>query len=240
MKKILASVLCCLCLSGCGIPKDALQLSPESLQDRQTQTRRFETTDKVTMLTAATAVLQDLGFNLEETEIPLGILVGSKNRDATSGGQIAGAIILAALTGVAMPLDSHQTIRVSMVMREKRTEETEKRVLPSLSSKEMLALEQSVERSIGAGLKRHYPAEVSRKVASQAAGDMAKLLQADLKRLLSIHAVKGESIVRVTFQRIIFDTHGRVTRAEQIKDPELYQKFYEKLSQAVFLEAHEI
>ena len=68
MKKILASVLCCLCLSGCGIPKDALQLSPESLQDRQTQTRRFETTDKVTMLTAATAaagqVLDGLFQNL--------------------------------------------------------------------------------------------------------------------------------------------------------------------------------
>ena len=240
MKKLIASTLCLLCLTGCGIPKDALQLSPESLQDRQTQTRRFETLDKVGMLTAASAVLQDLGFNLEETEVPLGILVGSKNRDATSGGQIAGALVLAALTGVAMPLDSHQTIRVAMVMRENRTEETEKRTLPSLSDKEISVLEQSVERSIASGLKHHYSAEVSSKVASQAAEDMTKVLQADLKRLLSIHAVKGESIVRVTFQRIIFDTHGRVTRAEQIKDPELYQKFYEKLSQAVFLEAHEI
>lgn len=240
MKKLIASTLCLLCLTGCGIPKDALQLSPESLQDRQTQTRRFETLDKVGMLTAASAVLQDLGFNLEETEIPLGILVGSKNRDATSGGQIAGAIVLAALTGVAMPLDSHQTIRVAMVMRENRTEETEKRTLPSLSDKEIAVLEQSVERSIVAALKHHYSTDVSNKVASQAAEDMTKVLQADLKRLLSIHAVKGESIVRVTFQRIIYDTHGNVTRAEQIKDPELYQKFYEKLSQAVFLEAHAI
>ena len=240
MKKLLASVLCMLCLSGCGIPKDALQLSPESLQDRQTQTRRFETTDKLTMLTAATAVLQDLGFNLEETEVPLGILIGSKNRDATSGGQIAGAIVLAALTGVAMPLDSHQTIRVSMVMREHQTEETANRVLPSLSEKELSALEHNMEQSIAKGLRQHYSEKVSQKVASQAVGDISKVLKADLARLLSIHAVKGESIVRVTFQRIIFDTHGRVTRAEQIKDPELYQKFYEKLSQAVFLEAHEI
>jgi len=240
MKKLIASTLCLLCLTGCGIPKDALQLSPESLQDRQTQTRRFETLDKVSMLTAATAVLQDLGFNLEETEVPLGILIGSKNRDATSGSQIAGAIFLAALTGVAMPLDTHQTIRVSMVMRENRTESTEQRVLPSLSSREIAALERSVERSIVQGLKRHYSADVSGKVASQAAGDMTKVLQADLKRLLDIHAVKGESIVRVTFQRIIFNERGQVSRAEQIKDPELYQKFYEKLSQAVFLEAHEI
>ena len=127
-----------------------------------------------------------------------------------------------------------------MVMRENRTEETEKRTLPSLSDKEIAVLEQSVERSIVAALKHHYSTDVSNKVASQAAEDMTKVLQADLKRLLSIHAVKGESIVRVTFQRIIYDTHGNVTRAEQIKDPELYQKFYEKLSQAVFLEAHAI
>ena len=240
MKKILASTLCMLCLTGCGIPKDALQLSPESLQDRQTQTRRFETVDKVTMLTAATAVLQDLGFNLEETEIPLGVLIGSKNRDATSGAQVAGAIVLAALTGAVMPLDTHQTIRVAMVMRENKTEEQEKIVLHSLSGKEIADLEQSVQRSIVKGLNKHYPENVSNKVASQAAGDMAKLLQADLDRLLAIHAVKGESIVRVTFQRIIFNDRGFVSRAEQIKDPELYQKFYEKLSKAVFLEAHEI
>lgn len=239
MKKLIASTLCLLCLTGCGIPKDALQLSPESLQDRQTQTRRFETLDKVGMLTAASAVLQDLGFNLEETEIPLGILVGSKNRDATSGSQIAGSIVLAAL-GVYMPVDIHQTIRVSMVIRENRTAETEKRELPTLSDKEISALEQSVERSITKGLNHHYSADVSNKVASQAAEDMTKVLRADLKRLLAIHAVKGESLVRVTFQRVIFNEQGRISRAEQITDPELYQKFYEKLSQAVFLEAHEI
>jgi hypothetical protein len=192
------------------------------------------------MLSAATAVLQDLGFNIEETELPLGVLVGSKSRDAVSGSQIAGAIVLAALTGAVMPLDSHQTIRVAMVMRENKTEEQEKIVLPSLSGKEIAELEQSVHRSIVKGLNKHYPDNVSNKVASQAAGDMAKLLQADLDRLLAIHAVKGESIVRVTFQRIIFNDRGFVSRAEQIKDPELYKKFYEKLSKAVFLEAHEI
>ena len=240
MKKLLASTLCLLCLTGCTIPPDALKLPPESLQDRQTQTRRFETVDKLTMLSAATAVLQDLGFNIEETELPLGVLVGSKSRDAVSGSQIAGAIVLAALTGAVMPLDTHQTIRVSMVMRENKTDDQEKVVLPSLSSKEFADIEQSMERSIAKGLNKHYPANVSNTVASQAAGDMAKLLQADIERLIAIHAVKGESIVRVTFQRIIFNDRGQVSLAEQITDPELYQKFYEKLSKAVFLEAHEI
>lgn len=46
--------------------------------------------------------------------------------------------------------------------------------------------------------------------------------------------------VRVTFQRVIWNTQGQITRSEWIREPELYQQFYEKLSKAVFLEAHKI
>jgi hypothetical protein len=127
-----------------------------------------------------------------------------------------------------------------MVMREHKTEERERCALPSLSEKEMSALEERLEQSIAHDLRKHYCNDVCVKVATQAAGDMTKVLKADLERLLAIHAAKGESIVRVTFQRIIYNTAGQVTKAEQIKDVKVYQKFYEKLSQAVFLEAHEI
>ena len=47
-------------------------------------------------------------------------------------------------------------------------------------------------------------------------------------------------LVRVTFQRIITNTQGDETRREAIVDPEIYRGFFEKLSTAVFLEAHEI
>jgi len=46
--------------------------------------------------------------------------------------------------------------------------------------------------------------------------------------------------VRVTFQRIVWDEQGRVSRSESLEDPELYQEFFFKLSKAVFLEAHGI
>ena len=53
-------------LAACAhnIPRDAMALSPESLRDRQLQTRIFETADEKMLLTASAAVLQDLGYTI--------------------------------------------------------------------------------------------------------------------------------------------------------------------------------
>ena len=48
------------------------------------------------------------------------------------------------------------------------------------------------------------------------------------------------TIVRVTFQRVVSDNMGRVSHVETLADPLIYQGFFDKLSQAAFLEAHEI
>lgn len=159
------------------IPKEALQLSPESLINRQMQTRRFSTDEK-TMLSASAAVLQDLGFTIDESETDLGVIACSKLRDATNAAQIAGAVIVALLTGAVTPTDKEQLIRVSLIT---------------------------------------YPIKIDE-------SDKSKCLTA----------------VRVTFQRIVTNTQNRITRRECIIDPEIYQEFFDKLSQSVFLEAHEI
>lgn len=52
--------------------------------------------------------------------------------------------------------------------------------------------------------------------------------------------VGDDIVLRVTFQRIVWDDKGRVSRLELLGDPKLYQEFFDKLSKAVFLEAHEI
>ena len=61
MKKFVALLIVAFMLGGCAqkVPKDALQLSPTSLADRQMQTRRFETGNYEMMLTAASQVFQD-------------------------------------------------------------------------------------------------------------------------------------------------------------------------------------
>jgi len=47
-------------------------------------------------------------------------------------------------------------------------------------------------------------------------------------------------IVRVTFQRLVWDNHEQLAKQEWLGDPALYQDFFSRLSKSVFLEAHEI
>ena len=158
---------------GCsgGIPKRALELSQESLKDRQLQTRRFDIKDKKKLLLAAVALAQDMGYTIDESTTSLGVVVGSKDRDATNGGQIAGAIFVAALTGVSTPVDTVQKIRLSMVTR-----------------------------PIG----------------------------------------ENSTTLRVTFQRVVWNSQGQISKLERINDPKIYAEFFQKLSKSVFLEAQEI
>jgi hypothetical protein len=113
-------------LSGCQqkVPKDALTLSPESLADRQMQTRLFDTKDEKALLTASAQVLQDLGYTIVESEVPCGVIVCTRERDVTDPGEVAGKIIVGALLGVYMPWDTNQKVQASLVTKpvdEKRT-----------------------------------------------------------------------------------------------------------------------
>jgi len=74
-------------VTGCQtIPKDALTLSPESLAQRQMQTRKYETKDEAKLLAACAGLLQDMGFNIDESETKLGLMTSSKMRSAVNAG----------------------------------------------------------------------------------------------------------------------------------------------------------
>lgn len=163
------SLVSAVVLFGCAakIPKEALELTPESLKLRQLQTRRFDSKDEKALLAAGAGVLQDLGFTLDESETKLGVIVASKERSAVETGQV----ILSVLLGV--PWDTNQKIRASLVTRPAGT------------------------------------------------------------------AVES-TLVRVTFQRIVWNSERRISKTEPLNEPEFYQEFFARLSKAVFLDAHEL
>jgi hypothetical protein len=175
-KKLLCAALAGIFLiSGCAttIPPEALKFNPDTLANRQLQARKFDAKNEKELLSAAAAVLQDLGFNLDESAPGIGVLVGSKKRDARDSGQIAGQIMMGLLFGAAaMSIDSEQLIRASLVTK---------------------------------------PAE------------------------------NGNGfILRVTFQRVVWNQNKQVSKIEAINDLETYKGFFDKLSKSVFLEAQNI
>lgn len=122
-----AALLAASALTGCvmeTIPREALALTPQSLERRQAQTRVFDTPDEERMLAAAAGVLQDLGFTIEESETDLGVIVSSKRRDARQADQVARSVIttlagafvtLGTYWSASGPIDDVQEIRASLV-----------------------------------------------------------------------------------------------------------------------------
>ena len=127
LKKIFLAFTCSLfmCICGCVTPSSSSLRMPESnLQARQIEMRQFDTKDELKVLSATAGVLQDMGFTLTEVEKKLGLIVGSKERDATVPGQVAMAAfidILGAAGGSSsnamQTIDAVQTILVSCVTR---------------------------------------------------------------------------------------------------------------------------
>lgn len=123
--------LACLFAGGCQtLPDNAMELPPDSLQLRQLQTRKVEGIGEKALLAASVGVLQDLGFNIDESETQLGVIVASKKRSAVDTADIASSAVESLLVAMLEALFSHdhegesdinfdvtQKIRISIVTR---------------------------------------------------------------------------------------------------------------------------
>ena len=111
-------VLTGLTLLACqkSIPREALMLTPEALADRQLQTRVFETGDESKLLEASAALLQDLGFTIDESEVKCGVIVCSKDRNVTEPYDVAISIV-ASVFFIDYEYATRQKVLASLVTR---------------------------------------------------------------------------------------------------------------------------
>jgi hypothetical protein len=199
MKKLISCLTVLTMLGGCAgqIPPEALQFQVDTLANRQMQSRKYDIKSEKDLLSASSSVLQDMGFNLDESNMPLGVIVASKSRDATEGGQVAGAILMGVLFGAAaVNYDKTQKIRASLVTKPAVTKDP---------------INVSVTTKSGKQVKFDQPVEAN-----------------------------NGYIVRVTFQRMVWNQRGIMTKIEGVNEPEIYQEFYEKLSKSIFLQAQNV
>jgi len=185
-------------LTGCSTgskttSKDLFVLTPESAANKAMQTRHFETPDSDELLSASAAALQDLGFQVTESDRSLGFLRAAKERSAREYGQEVTRGIVAVLSTIAgafggantmivLPVDLHQQINASLIARP--LDEAE---------------------------RRHE--------------------------------------VRIVFYRLLWKGNGTSgdtsippgeQKMEMLRDAEIYQQFFARLSKAVFLEGEKI
>jgi hypothetical protein len=104
-----------------NILKEALTWPPDLLKNRQLQTRVFQAVNEQKLLTASAAVLQDLGYTIDETDLRSGVIVCSRDRDVTVTAEVILSVtleILSLLVGMpaSVPYDKTQKVLASLVI----------------------------------------------------------------------------------------------------------------------------
>jgi hypothetical protein len=121
-----------------------LRLPESSLDVRAIQTRRLEATSETAILTATIAVLQDMEFNIDRIEKPLGVITASKLSDADSKVQKTGLFFLDMLCVVS----GGGSCKASSTARDDQTITLTMVVLPSLVQKDEYSVRITIQRVI--------------------------------------------------------------------------------------------
>ncbi len=192
--RVIPLAIAVLIVTGCGgglLPAHVLKLTPESLQNRALQTRKYEGISEADLFSASNGVIQDLGFIIDESETNLGLIVGSKDRDADPDAvQRAGQVLIGATTFVLG-------------------------AIAAIASRDEDVFDDIF----------YVPA----------VDDYQKLWASVVIRPVSEVDDQSHSL-RVTFQRIVWNTDDEIARLQSLDEPEFYQRFFDLLSKSVFLE----
>jgi len=200
LKRLALISMCCLLVAGCAsVPDNSMQPSSNSLQLRELQSRKIEGIDEKTLLAACVGVLQDLGFNIDESEARLGVIVASKNRTAVEPGHLAGDVLGDALIEAAVDA------LVSAVFGDDADDD-------DWDEDEVEDIVYDVTQEIRAS------------VVTRPALDSSGQPRSDAQ------------VIRITIQRLVWNSEGEISHHETIEDPDTYQQFFDRLSKSIFLE----
>ena len=196
--RVVLMASCFLLVAGCATVSDnSMQLSADSLQLRQLQTRRIDGIDEKALLAACVGVLQDLGFNIDESETRLGVIVASKNRSAVDLGDAVGDMVVDSLFEAA--LDA---------------------MFDALLGDNWDDDDEDEDEDIVYDVTQKIRASIVTRPAVDSSGQR----------------LEDAQILRITLQRLVWDSEGEIAHAESIDDPKIYQKFFDRLSKSIFLE----
>ena len=82
-------------LSSCGTTQpEYFSPSQSSVAARKMQARVFTSVEEPDVMSAAAAVLQDMGYTIDEVDLPLGVISASKRANATNRMQAFGTLTL--------------------------------------------------------------------------------------------------------------------------------------------------
>lgn len=215
--RISVALLLAACIGGTSFAFAAEDTEPTTLQQRAIESRRFDDISSKELLSACTNVLQDMGFNIDEADAGLGTITASKSW---------------------APDDP-------MGLRDGKDWLS----IPSIGPLSLLSAAFETHKSYVRNLKQDYRASLVVKTAPAKAGTDA-VKPAKGKKIESKDSGQLSDarnfVVRIIFEKTSkLDANQQPTDtplaySETVKDPVLYQDFYDKLSKSVFLEAQNI
>ena len=94
VRQLIAAPICLLLGACATLPEDAFRLTESALELREMQSRIYRDVTDIAILSASSAVLQDMGYAIDEIEKELGIISASKRADAKNEAEILGKIAL--------------------------------------------------------------------------------------------------------------------------------------------------
>jgi hypothetical protein len=147
----LMGVLLALQLSGCAtekVPKAALRLEESTLEVRSLQTRTIAAPSEIAILSATIALLQDLEFNIDSIEKPLGVISASKISDADHKGEKTALFFLDFLCVVGSVMGGGGSCDSMSTAKDEQALMLTMVVLPSLARQGEYAVRVTLQRII--------------------------------------------------------------------------------------------